>query len=132
MKRCALGLACLFTVTAFADEAPKALAISTLETIERLNDLLPGAIRSGDSGDFSRFIEHPVIEKFNEWPSLENEQYNGYRRCQFALDAFRIYAGDQFKALGRLPDSATVTKDFLDQKRRCARAIKMDGARSAE
>lgn len=119
-------------VAAGAVEAPKALAISTLEKIERLNDLLPGAIRSGDKADLWRFIEQPAMAKFDEWPPMADERYAGYRRCQFAIDSFRIYAGDQFKARGQLLDTEPAAKDFLEQKRLCVRAIKTNGARPAD
>lgn len=114
----------LATLGAEAAQSPKALAKDSLAFLNRMESMLQGSIRSGDAADLYRFVEQPTIEMMQKWPPMSNASYNDFRRCQFALDAFRSYAPDQFKARGKLPKSSVTYKDYLDQKRQCAALVK--------
>lgn len=121
MKKSALLLTVglLATLGAEAAQSPKALAKETADMIVSMESVLQGSIRSGDAADFYRFVEKPVADLLQKWPPVGTAGYADYARCYFALDAFRPYAQDQFKARGALPKSSPSYKDYIGQKRLC-------------
>lgn len=126
MKKYAVMLG-LFSLSALAVSAPmkpKDLAKETADMIVSMESMLQGSIRSGDKADFYRFVEKPVVDQMHKWPPVGTNGYDDYARCYFALDAFRVYAGDQFNASGKLPKSSPTYKDYIGQKKQCFAKIK--------
>lgn len=103
---------------------PLPLAKETADMIKSMESMLEGSIRSGDKRDFERFVEQPVWNQMQKWPQVGTAGYDDYARCYFALDSFRIYAQDQFKARGALPKSSVTYKDYLSQKKLCFTKLK--------
>jgi hypothetical protein len=109
---------------AYAQQSPVDLAVESYKFIETSEMKLQGAINGGSKADYDRFIWKPTLEQFEKWPSMEKEQYNKYRPCQFALDSFRVYSEDQFKASGKLDKKHPQYRDFMTRKRECAALLK--------
>ena len=113
----------LATTPAMAASPAETLAKDSYQFLVSHESLLDGAIRSGQKDDYKRFIWNPTMEFFRRWPSLGDAEYDRYRRCQFALDSFRVYSEDQFNAAGKLQKTALSAKDYFEQKDLCKRAI---------
>ncbi|OHX20421.1 hypothetical protein [Chromobacterium sphagni] len=103
---------------------PKALAQETLQFINDMEANLQIAIRIGDKYAFYDYIEKPTLAMADKWPAVGSKGYDDYVRCQFAVQDFRVYAQDQFKAKGMLPKNTPTTKEYLRNKRECQAALK--------
>ena len=125
MKKVVLALVGIaISSVSYAQQNPIALAVESYKFIEANELKLQGAITSGSKADFDRFIWTPTLEQFRKWPDIANDQYSKYRPCQFALDSFRVYSEDQFKASGKLDKKNPQFSDFISRKRECAALLK--------
>ncbi|MGC0154017.1 hypothetical protein ACPRNU_16280 [Chromobacterium vaccinii] len=104
---------------------PKALAQETLQFINDMETNLQITIRNGDKHDFYNYIEKPTLAMADKWPATGTKGYVDYARCQFAVQDFRIYAQDQFKAKGMLPKNTPTTKEYLRNKHECQISLKL-------
>lgn len=112
----------IFSQAAVAASPAEQLAIDSYRHMVSHESLLEGAIRSGDKRDFERFILRPTMDQMQRWPKMGDPAYDKYRRCQFALDGFRLYSEDQFQARGQLPKEKA--KDYFEQKVQCKQVLK--------
>lgn len=120
-------LLAMVSISVFAANSqikPIDLAKETADKIISLESMLQGSIRSGDKADFYRFVEKPIVDQMQKWPSVGTKGYDEYARCYFAIDTFRVYAQDQFKARGKLDKSSISMRDYLNQKKQCFAKIK--------
>ena len=109
---------------AFPAEAGRQLAVDSLDFIGRMEAMLDGAIRSGSAADYERFVFQPTLAQMNKWPPLSEASHLRYRRCQFAVDAFRNYADASFKAGARIDGQSIAAKDYAGQKALCKQSVK--------
>lgn len=121
----ALALSLSSSLMAAPKSKPKALAQETLQFINDMESNLQIAIRNGDKYDFYNYIEKPTLAMADKWPAPNTNGYVDYVRCLHAVQDFRTYAQDQFKAKGMLPKNTPTTKDFLRNKRECQAALKV-------
>lgn len=125
MKQLSLAvLALTLSAPLMAAPKPKALAKETLQFINDMETNLQIAILDGDKYDFYNHIEKPTLAQAEKWPAVQTKGYIDYARCLFAVQDFRNYASDQFKAKGMLPKNTPTTKEFLRNKRECQAALK--------
>lgn len=124
MKRAAALLIAVVATTAHAEQSPQDLAIESYKFLESYEAMLQGAINSGSKADFDRFIWQPAIVQLKKWPAMTNEIHAKYRACQWALDSFRVYSEDQFKAAGKLEKTHPQYRDYFKRKRECASVLK--------
>ncbi|WP_440029846.1 hypothetical protein [Chromobacterium amazonense] len=125
MKQLSLAaLALILSAPLMAAPKPKALAKETLQFINDMEANLQIAIRSGDKYDFYNYIEKPTLAMADKWPAPNTNGYVDYVRCLHAVQDFRTYAQDQFKAKGMLPKNTPTTKEYLRNKRECQAALK--------
>ena len=121
----AVSLAALVSHPVLADDAARQLARDSLSFVGRMDALLDGAIRSGDRGDFDRFVFKPTVAQMERWPKAGTDgTYDAFRRCFFALDAFRTYAQNSFSGAARLDAKSPTAKDYAEQKKLCSAAVK--------
>jgi hypothetical protein len=107
---------------------PLPLAKETADLIKSMESMLEGSIRSGDKNDFYRFVEKPVMDQMQKWPQVGTAGYDDYARCYFALDSFRVYAQDQFKARGALQQArAALAAAKLDLERHEGEVVRQFG-----
>lgn len=120
MKRIVISLAfSVFTIAAVAATPAEQLAKDSYSFVHSKESMLDGAIKSGTKDDYNRFIYQPTVALFQKWPKPGDVEFDKARRCQFALDAFRVYSEDQFNARGQLPKTAPSAKNYFDQKAQC-------------
>lgn len=123
MARLILLLALTVYQSAFAASQAEQLAIDSYRHLESHEALLDGAIRSGDRRDFERFIARPTQQIIERWPRMGDPSFDKFIRCRFALDGFRVYSEDQFKAGGRLNKTSGQSKDYFEQKAECKKVL---------
>lgn len=127
MRPCRLGFALLFvalSLPAAGADSPRRLAEESLVFIGRMEAMLDGAIRSGSPADYDRFVAQPTLAQLAKWPPPGDESYLRYRRCQFAVDAFRVYADESFKDGARIDAGRPPARDFAEQRALCKQSIK--------
>ena len=117
------GLLTMVWVPAMAATPAEQLAKDSYSYLVAKESMLDGAIRSGSKDDYNRFIYQPTVDMMQRWPKPGDAAFDALRRCQFALEAFRVYSEDQFKAGGILPKASQTSKDYFDQKAQCKAAL---------
>lgn len=117
------GLMWLCVAPAMAATPAEQLAKDSYSYLIGKESMLDGAIRSGSMDDFNRFIYQPTVDMMQRWPKVGDAAYDKQRRCHFALDAFRIYSEDQFKAGGKLTKDTGSFKAYLEQKAECKASL---------
>lgn len=126
MKKYLLTL--LFLVASLpivAAEKASDLARDTLNYVQSGENMLAGAIRNGSQSKFDQFVMVPTMDMMKRWPRLgESAEHDRLIFCYFALDAFRIYAEDQFKARGALPKTSSSDRLYREQKAKCSALVK--------
>lgn len=113
-----------FAMHAHAASPAEQLAVDTYKHLVSQESMLDGAVRSGDRNDFARFIWRPTSALIDKWPPMSVEGFDRFRRCQFAIIAFRTWSEDYFNAGGALPKTALSAKDYFEQKRQCKADLK--------
>ena len=106
-----------------AQADPAALARETAQHMQNTESLLRAAIKKGERAAFDRFILAPTETLQARWPGLADTRYDKYRRCQFALMAFKQYALDTFAARAPLPEAAPTRKDYKNQLALCLKSL---------
>lgn len=101
----------------------KELAQESMKTIESLETMLPAALTS-TKADLDRFIIKPARDQALKWPAMGNPAVDKYRRCEFALQDFQIWAQDQYRAGGKLPKDSPSAKAYSDSKKQCKSSLK--------
>lgn len=126
MRKENLAVFCIFACLSLPaiSSSGEQLAVTTYQHLVSHESLLDGAIRSGDQRDFDRFIMRPTMALQDRWPKLGNPEYDKFFRCYFALDEFRLYSEDQFRAKGKLPKGSSQAKSYFAQKSLCKQALK--------
>jgi len=124
MARLILLAALVVSQSVMAASPPEQLAIETYRHLVSSEDLLQGAIRSGDKNDYQRFIWKPAVEMMRRWPEMGDPAFDKYARCRLAISQYLNYSEGQFNAAGKLPKSAMSSKDYFDQKKQCEKALK--------
>ncbi|WP_431798057.1 hypothetical protein SGO26_30190 (plasmid) [Cupriavidus metallidurans] len=120
-----IALAFAFSAAAHAaEQRPLELAIESYKFLQTTEMMLQGAINGGSKADYQRFIWKPTLDQFQKWPPLTEEAYGKYRPCQFAVDAFRVYSEEQFKARGTMDKNRPYYKDYFARKQECATLLK--------
>lgn len=117
-------VAALLSVPAWAADPARQLAAESLAFVGRMEALLDGAIRSGDPADFKRFVGQPTLAQMQRWPKIGDAAHDRYRRCFFAVDAFRVYADVSFENGSRADAQSRTAKDYAEQKVLCKQAVK--------
>lgn len=117
-------LTAALSLPAAGADRPRQLAVESIEFINQMEAMLDGAIRSGSPDDYNRFVFKPTLAQMTKWPPLSDESYLRYRRCQFAVDAFRNYADASFKEGARLEADSLTARDFAEQRSLCKQSIK--------
>ena len=122
--RIVAGLSLIASSLSYAATPAEQLAIDSYRHLVAKESQLDGAIRSGERADLEHFILGPTRDLALRWPPLGDAEHDRYRRCQFALNSFVIFAGDQYAARGKLPPSSPAKMDYFAQKESCRKAIK--------
>lgn len=125
MKRPAFILVFVSSICSADPKAAEKLAVETYNHLVSYEGRLDAAIRSGDRDRFYRFVMNPTVDMRSRWPvPFEGDDYRKYARCYYALDGFRIYSEDQYKARGQMPKDNITARDYFDQKAQCKKALK--------
>lgn len=112
-----------FTCMADQKSAEK-LAVETYNHLVSYEGRLDAAIRSGDKDKFYRFVVNPMMDIRSRWPvPFEGDEYRKFVRCYYALDSFRLYSEERFKAGGHLSESNVTARDYFNQKALCKKSI---------